>query len=142
MKTSTLLLLAGGVYIAYSVFEAAQFAGTVQVVFLGIDIQSINNIVVKLAVQNITSTSVVVNSMSGTLLLNGDQIATMIDFTPRTVAPNSQTEIDINVVPSVFGILGATVTGENLNFTAQGNVNISGLSTPILPFTLEKSVTM
>lgn len=145
MKTLTAVALAAGGFLLYNAWEAANFANTVQVVFAGVDVQNLNSIVVKIVVQNITNASITVNSMSGNLLLNGDQLASISDFTQRTIAPNSQTEIDVTASPSWLDIFAnvqqlLSTPGSQLNFTADGNINISNL--PMLPFTLDKTISV
>jgi LEA14-like dessication related protein len=145
MKTGTMLLLGGGAYLLYQAFEKAQFANTVNILFQGVTIENLNSIIVKMVVQNITDTTVTVNSMTGTLLLNGNEIANISKFDPQTIASNSQTEIDVKVSPDLGAIVMnftslISTPGSQLNFTAMGNVNLSGL--PILPFNLDKTVTI
>jgi LEA14-like dessication related protein len=145
MKTSTILILGAVAFVAYNAFETAEFAQTVNIIFGGVDIQNLNSWIVKMYVQNITDKSVVVNSMTGVLSLNGDEVANISSFQQVTVLPNSQSEIDVKISPELLSIAGSVVdlvnnTGSQLNFNATGNVNVDGL--PILPFNLDKTVTV
>lgn len=143
MKTANVLLLAGAAFVAWEAFHAVEAVNDINVVFSGVDIKNLNNIVVKIIVQNVTNTGITVNSMTGNLFLDGNQIASLSDFTPRDVVPNGQTEIDVTVSPSWLSLPGNIMslisqTGNILNFEAVGHVNVAGL--PVLPFDLPQTV--
>lgn len=145
MNTGTVLLLGAGGLLLFKAYETGNFANTVDIIFKGVEVQNLNTIVCQLVVNNITDLNVQFKSMSGTLYLNGNQIAGISDFTPRTIASNAQTEIDVRVSPDIFSIISnlqnlLSIPGSKLNFNVQGNVNIEGL--PILPFDLDKTMTV
>lgn len=141
MKTGTLLLVAGGVYLAYRAYELAEGTGTMQVVFKGVQVNSPLNYTVVLTAQNISNSPISVNSMTGNILLNGEQFASISDFTPVSVPANGQVDIPINVAPSLLSLPGDLQQllqngGQTLDFTVQGNINASGF---VLPFNLDKT---
>lgn len=143
MKTSTVLLLAGGAYGLYYISELGLATNTITVVFQGVNFQSLTSVQVNLLIQNITNASVTVNSMTGNLLMNGNQLAALSDFTQRVIPANGQVTVPINVSLSVLSLPGNIIsltqlTGQTIDFTAVGNVNVSGL---ILPFNLDLPVT-
>jgi LEA14-like dessication related protein len=144
MKTSTFLLLGAGAYALYYLGNVGVATNTIQVIFSGVNIKSLTDYVVTMTVQNISNASLTVNAMSGNLLLNGNQVASMSDFTPRVIPAAGQVNIDIEITPNLLDIPSAIqnliqTPGQNLVFTAVGNVNVSGL---VLPFNLDKTITL
>lgn len=144
MKTGTILLLLGGGALVWYYSNLGIAANTVNIVLDSVQFSSIRNFNVILMVQNVSNATVQVNSMSGTIFLNGNTLANMSDFTPRTVNPNSQLPITINVKPD-FLMLGSNIMnlinnpGQTIKFTIEGNANINNL---VLPFSLENDISI
>jgi LEA14-like dessication related protein len=143
MKTSTLLLLAIGGYALYEFTQFGIAANTVNVVFQGLSFNSIDSVTVNLQVQNVSNASVNVNSMTGNLLMNGNQLASLSDFTQRTVPANGEVTVPITVSLSLLSLPGdissiTQLTGQTIDFKVVGNVNVNGL---VLPINLDNPVT-
>lgn len=144
MKTGTIALIGVGAFILYDLSQLSTAVGTVQVLFSGIKINNVVNYTVTLTVQNISNIAVAVNGMTGNVLLNGNELASISDFTVRQVPARGQVDIPVTVTPSLFDLPSniadlLQTSGQNLNFTVDGNVNVNGL---VLPFTLDKAITI
>jgi LEA14-like dessication related protein len=144
MKASEVLLLGAAAYGVIYVTNLGVATGTVNFVLNGVKINSLNDIVITLAVQNVSNANLEVNSMTGDIQLNGVQFANISDFTKRTVLANNQTNIDIHIKPD-FLYLGSSIQAllsmphPVLNFYISGYVNANSL---VLPFNLTKQFTM
>lgn len=143
MKATTVILLASGAYGLYYISQLGLATSTITVVFQGVNFNSLTSLTVNLLVQNITNASVTVNSMTGNLLMNGSQLASLSDFTARVIPANGQVTVPINVSLSLLSLPGDIVsltqlTGQTIDFTVVGNVNVSGL---ILPINLDNPIT-
>lgn len=143
MKTSTIVLLAAAGYGVYYLSQLNMGVDTVNINFAGVQIKSLTDYVVQLNVQNVSNISATVNSLSGNILINGNQLGSISDFSPTTIPANGQINIPVEISPSILSIPGDVQSVMNsggiLNFTAVGNINVAGL---VLPFNLEKSVTL
>lgn len=142
MKTGTLVLLGVGGYLLWDITQNAIAVNTVNIVLQGVQVNSITDYVVTLTVQNVSNISATVNSMTGNILINGNQLASISNFTATTVPANGQINIPVTVQPSLLSLPGDIANiiqnGMNtLNFTVVGNVNVNGL---VLPFTLTQAV--
>jgi hypothetical protein len=143
MKGTTVLLGAAVLYGIYSISQLGLAANTINVVFQGVNFNSLTSLTANMLVQNITNASVTVNSMTGNLLMNGKQLASISDFTQRVIPPNGQVTVPVNVSLSLLSLPGDIISltqlsGQTIDFTATGNTNVSGL---ILPFNLDLPVT-
>ena len=142
MKTGTALLLLGGGALVWYYANLGIAGNTVNIVFDRVNFNSIRNFDVILTVQNVSNATVKINSMTGTVYLNGNSLANISDFTQRTVNPNSQLSIAVNVKPDFLN-LGSNIMAiisdpsAPLRFTIEGNANINNL---VLPFSLENDV--
>ncbi|MGH7954838.1 MAG: hypothetical protein ACREOZ_02635 [Gloeomargaritales cyanobacterium] len=135
MKTGTLIvgvaLLVGLIYFS----NLGNAAGTLQYIIQSVDLRSLTNWRVIIIVQNVSSASLTLNSMAGVVSVNGTPVGNVSNFSgPITIAGNSQTNITVNINPSLLGIgsaiynaiqNGTGTTG--LQFSIQGNVNVNNL---------------
>lgn len=135
MKTGTILLgaalLIGLIYFS----NLGNAAGTLQYIIQSVDVRSLTNWKIVVTVQNVSSSSLMLNSMAGTLSVNGTMIGNISNFSgPTEIVGNGQTNVVVNVNPSLLGIgsalynliqAGTGMTG--LQFTIQGNVNVNNL---------------
>jgi len=141
MKTGSVLLLGIGGYLVVRYFGNLGVAvNTISFILKKVEIKAINNIVVTLTVQNVSNATLSVNSMAGDIFLNGIELASISDFTQRTVPGNSAIDVPINVRPA-YGSLSQQITAllngkTNMDFTIQGNANVNGL---VFPFNLTQS---
>lgn len=139
MKTTNLLLIgAAGLGVWYYTGLGVS-TGTLNLVFSGVKLNSINDWSVILTVQNVGNTALVVNSMSGNILLNNEQLGNISDFTKRTIPGNSQADVEVHIKPQLFNLssqLQNIINNRNapLAFNINGNVNVNNL---VLPFSLD-----
>lgn len=94
-------------------------------------------IIVRLGMLNPSGSSATLNSLVGSLIVKGNEVATIENFTKTIIAPKSKSFIDVTITPSALGVL---TTLKNLfkkggiaNLSAQivGNANIDGVTFPI-----------
>lgn len=149
MKAGTLLLMAGLAFLGYEAWQLAVGTGTMQVILQGVQINSLTNYVVTLTAQNVSDASITINAMTGNILINGNQLATIATtsipgWQPIVIPARGQANIPINVSPDLLS-LPADIQqlinngGQTIDFTVQGDINASGF---VLPFTLDKTVTL
>jgi Late embryogenesis abundant protein len=149
MKPVTIAVLAVGAYLLYQGYEMAAGTGTMQIIFSGLNINGPLNYTATLTIQNISNVPITVNSMTGNILINGNQLASISAFGTAgqpavTVPPNGQTQVNVNVLPSLLSLPGDVAQllsggGQSVDFTAAGNANVSGL---IIPFSVDKVVSV
>jgi len=145
MKNSTALLLAaGGLALIYG-SRVATGVNTVNFVLNGVDLSDITNIKLQFLVQNVSNATGVLNSLSGNITVNGNDLGNISDFNPVTIPPNSQQPINISLRPDLISLpqtIAALIqqngSGNNdLNFEVTGNANVNGI---VLPFDLTKTI--
>ena len=137
MKTGTALLLAGGGLALLYFGKLATAAATYQLVFKNVSIQSATNWVLTFTLQNVSNATLSLNSLAGTVSVNGNQLGniSMFPASPIIVPPNSQIDLPITLSIGLLGIPGivAQVTqqaGNSFDFNVVGNMNINGLVAP------------
>ena|SRR5277367_5641866 len=96
-----------------------------------------NAVSVLIGVQNPTSEGLNLGSISGNLVVNGNSVGNVADFTPVVIAPNAETQIQLLITPNIFGIaanviyqLQQNLTG-GINATLQGTANINNNAVPL-----------
>jgi LEA14-like dessication related protein len=141
MKTSNIVLLGVGGYLVIRYFGNLGVAvNTISFILKTVNIKAVNNIQVILTVQNVSNANLTINSMAGDIMLNGEQFASISDFTQRMVPGNSAIDIPINVRPNYSNLpsyITSMLNGQkNFDFTIQGNANVNGL---VFPFSLTQS---
>lgn len=144
MKTGTVILLAVGGLALYFYSELGITAASMNVVFDSVQIKSVTDYMIGLLIQNVSNSPIYVNSLAGDILVNGNELGNISDFSPITVNPNSQQVVQIEIKPSLLSLPGTVIdlvnnSGGNLNFTATGHMNIDN---QVLPFNVSKSVTV
>lgn len=148
MKAINIILLGALAFLGYQAYELAAGTGTMQVILADVTVQSPLNYLVTLTVQNVSNASITVNSMTGNVLINGGQLAS-ISYLPgagngTVVPPNGQINIPVTASASLLSLPGdiqqlVQSGGQTVDFTVTGNVNASGF---VLPFTLDKTVNL
>jgi hypothetical protein len=90
---------------------------------------------VQIGVQNPTNDSLQLQSLAGTVAINGTTAGNISDFTPALIAPNAQTPITLSYTPSIFGIVSTVVNqlnnGGPINITVNGTANVNGIPLPV-----------
>ena len=144
MKTGTVLLLAAGGLIAFHFLGLGVAGNTFQIVFAGVTPNNVFNYTLAFNVQNVSNTLVNLNSLAGTVFLNGQQVGSVSTFIPQGIPGNSQTPVNLTLDLSAFG-LGTAVyqlvntSGSQMNFEVKGNMNVNGM---VLPFDVTQSITL
>ena len=133
MDDGVLLLLGAG---ALWLSAKARTGKKLQFLPTGVDISG-GGLAVAVGVQNPTNTSLTLNSFAGQVYINGVASGNVSDFTARIIQPNAQTEVVLNLVPSLFGgiqdILNL-VTGsgpDGLALALKGTANVNGIPVPV-----------
>lgn len=95
-----------------------------------------SSIRVVIGVQNPTSASLTLRSVSGSLIVNGNTFGNVSDFQPAILAANSETPVALIFSPSLFGIADTVITALEDGSTAisaslQGIANLDNNALPI-----------
>ena len=90
----------------------------------------------QLLIQNTSNVSFTIYSLSGSVTLNGTMIGNISDFTPVTIAGNSEGYIPLKlrlllltIVQNLINAFGGGAIKENLQVT--GTVNANGIQVPL-----------
>ncbi len=92
---------------------------------------------IQIAAQNPTNQRATINSISGTLYLDGKQISNISSFTQQMILPNSETILTIEARPGLLGIVNiiSDVFGrnksKNYTFRFSGSANVDNIVVPI-----------
>jgi LEA14-like dessication related protein len=104
-------------------FESIKLAGT--------------KIIVRLGMLNPSGSSANLNSIVGSLIINGNEVAIVENFTKVNIAAKSKSFVDLTITPSGLGIL-TTIKSlikkggiKNLSASFVGNANIDGVTVPL-----------
>lgn len=143
MKTQSLFLLALAGIGLYWFAQLGTAGNTAQLIFSGVTVNSPTNFTLHFIVQNISNATVKFNGLTGTVAVNGTVIGNISNFTPITIQPVSQQNLNVNFQPNLLGVASEisqlfTTGNQSLDFTINGNYNIDGF---VLPFNLENAVT-
>jgi LEA14-like dessication related protein len=90
---------------------------------------------VDIGVQNPTNDTLQLNSLAGSVFVNGTIIGNVSDFTPRLITANQQTAIQLTYTPNLLGtaaaILNQVNNGGGIQIAINGAANVNGISLPI-----------
>ncbi|MES2427626.1 MAG: hypothetical protein V4560_11675 [Bacteroidota bacterium] len=144
MKTGTTLLLCAGGVLAVYYSKLLRAAGVVDIVFSGVQLQGITDYVISLMFQNVSNATIVVNSVAGTVYVNGNTLASISDFDQVSIPPNSQQEVKFHVNPSLLTLPGVirdilNMKGSTFVFNIKANANINNI---IVPIDLDETVSI
>lgn len=139
METGEALLLIGG---AVALYEYNQYrAGGNLNFFPGqvtdMSFEGLNPVATaELLIQNTSNVTFTINSLSGSVTLNGTLIGNISDFTPVTIGGNSEGYIPLKlrlltltIVQNLINAFGGGAIKENLVVT--GSVNANGVQVPL-----------
>lgn len=94
-------------------------------------------IIIKLGIQNPSSAGFVLNSVSGTVYIAGNQIANVSTFTPVTIMPNWETVVPLvvrvgilDVVSNALALFQGAITQKS-PIRLMANVNVNDLVVPV-----------
>jgi LEA14-like dessication related protein len=115
-----------------------------EIVFDGISFQSITSYTISIKVQNVSNATLVLNSLTGVVSINGNDLGNVSSFQTVEVAPNSEQVINIKMDLSLLGIPGLIQNVINsvrgtYTFELKGHANVNNL---LLPFDLTNEITI
>ena len=133
MKTSTVVLIGLGAAAVWYYANLGVAANTINFVVGNVNFDGLTTLTVNLTAQNVSNVDLKVSSMSGTVFMNGSTFANISDFTPVTVAANSQMNIPIVVKISVLSLgsnIMSLINSGSADFSVHGNANVNGMPIP------------
>jgi hypothetical protein len=140
-NSNNALLLVAAVVVGFYLWTSAGTLNNLQFVPKGIGVQGAGFSLV-LGVQNPTSNALKFSSLAASLNVNGSPVGNVSDFTPVTIAPNSETDITLMVIPNVFGVASGIINladgnegSGNFQSALVGTANVNGAALPVnIPF--------
>lgn len=145
MKTSTILLLAGGALALFYFGNLAQAGNVLQYYIAAVDFTGLTTGRITLMVQNPSNASIDLNSMAGSITVNNATLGNISNFQGAQIPANSQAPVVVQVALSLGTVLGTlfqALTQPNgatpLNFVISGNANINAGT--IIPFSINQTV--
>ena len=94
-------------------------------------------IILRLGMLNPTGNDAKFNSMVADVFIKGNQVATIENFNPVMIKPQTKTFVDLTITPTGLGILNTIKTltqkggFKNLNLKIKGTTNVDGISLPL-----------
>ena len=139
-STNSLLLVAA-VVAAYYLWTSAGTINSLQFIPKGIAVQG-SGFSLVLGVQNPTNNAINFSSLAASLNVNGSPVGNVSSFTPVTIAPNSETDINLLVLPNAFGIASGIINlaegnegSGNFSSSLSGTASVNNTALPInIPF--------
>lgn len=139
MDSGTILLLLLGGLSIYEYSQLGVAAANVQILFDGVQINSLSNLSVTIIVQNVSNANIVLNSMTLDISMNGVDLgnASLFPVTPIVIQSNTEQPVTIQFSPNWLTIPGAIMdiinSGDTskMNFNATGTANINNLPLPV-----------
>jgi LEA14-like dessication related protein len=136
------LWIAGGLLGVYYISQLSVGLSNVQFNVEDVEIKSLSDILVTMNIQNVSGATATVNSLTGNILLNGNQLAAISDFKSVLVPGNGQVNLPIDVNLSIFGLPQVVQNlfaggGNQLNFSVVGAANVDGV---VIPFNQTKTI--
>jgi hypothetical protein len=130
LKTNTIILLGVLGAIGYFLYSRARAVGGLIFLPRGLSAGS-GSIQIMMGVQNPSDVPVPISSFAGNLVVNGSAIGAVSDFVPTVIAPNSETQITLNVAPNIFGVVNGAINmikngTQQFKAVLQGTVNVGG----------------
>jgi len=130
------ILIAGAIFgVGYYLYRKKTLGTNARFSFDAIKLSG-TNIIVTLGILNPVSSSALLKSMVGDLIINGNIIATGSTFDAVTIKPNTKTQFNITFVPSGTGLLSTLKNiiksgFKNIKAKFVGTANINGFNMPI-----------
>jgi hypothetical protein len=136
-NSSNALLLVAAVVVGFYLWSSAGTLNNLQFIPKGIAVQG-SGFSLILGVQNPTSTAISFGSLAASLNVNGSGVGNVSNFTPTTIAANSETDINLLVLPNAFGLASGIINladgnegSGNFSSSLTGTANINGVPVPI-----------
>jgi hypothetical protein len=141
-SSATPLVIGGVAFLAWYFWTRAAALQSLIFIPRGLGVQGAG-ISLQIGVQNPTGAALALNSLFGSLLIQGQPVGNVSDIQPQLIAPNSESVITVLVTPNLFGIAAGVIDQLDGNegtrkFSAamQATANINGIPVPVnLQFT-------
>jgi LEA14-like dessication related protein len=137
VSSQTWLLIAAAGGLAWYFFSRAQTLSNLIFVPRGIGTVA-GGVSVRLGVQNPTANPIQLNSLAGSLVINGNAVGNVSSFLPVTIAPNAETVLDLTIIPNMFGAASQVLNliegnefNTKLNPSLQGTANVNNIAVPL-----------
>ena len=140
MKAKNFIILAAGAAAIYLLLGKKRLASATQFSLekLGIDLRN-KKIKIGLGANNPTNATATINSIVGSLYVDGNQIATIESFAKNTIQPNAKSIVNLDLKPTLAGIWvtlknvikSKGKTAKALRATFVGSANVDGVNFPI-----------
>lgn len=130
-------------YFGYELWQKYEAGSNLQVNLQNVDLSGFPNVKVNLSVMNITSTPLTVDSIAGSLIVNGVPLGNFESSQTVTLQPNALTPYSISFNTSLLNLPNAVLQvinqlGGALNFVINGAANVDGIPTPV-PFNVNQN---
>lgn len=133
----TPLLIAAAAFGAWWFWSRANALSSLIFIPKGVGVQG-GGLNLILGVQNPTGAAIQLNSLAGSIQVNGSNLGNVSDFSPVVIAPNSETDIPLYLTANVFGIAGSLLGqldgnegAGNFNANLVGTANINNIPVPV-----------
>lgn len=136
MRQNTVILLVLAAAVGYWAYTKYGAVTNLQFVPRGITASG-TGFQVALGVQNTSNVGVQYNSFAGSLIVNGSNVANVTDFQPVAIAPNAETDLQINITANLLGLASQALSQIQNGFTGiqsavlQGTANVGGSQYPV-----------
>jgi hypothetical protein len=136
-NTATPLLIGAAAIAAWWFFSRANTLNSLIFIPKGVGVQGAGlNLV--LGVQNPTGSAIQLNSIAGSVNVNGSPIGNVSNFSPIVIQPNAETDVPLYLTANLFGLAGGVINqldgneGSG-NFTASlsGTANVNNIPVPV-----------
>lgn len=136
MKAGEWILIGIGAFVVWNLTGLARAANVLQVVFKGVSVSGLTSLKITLTIQNPSNATLQINSMVGTITVNGNELGNISTFNQVTVLPNSQQDVIIDLG---IGILDLPAVIQNViqqplqsyDVSVTGTANVNGIMIPI-----------
>jgi LEA14-like dessication related protein len=136
MRQNTVILLVLAAAVGYWAYTRYGAVTNLQFVPRGISLSG-SGFQITLGVQNTSNVGLQYNSFAGSLQVNGANVASVQDFQPVAIAPNAESDLQINVTPNLLGLASQALSQIQNGVTGiqsavlTGTANIGGAQYPV-----------
>lgn len=135
-NNNTLLLVGGGVAAWYLL---SRYSTIKNLLFVPRGIAVVGGAIsVILGVQNPTSNSLAFQALSGSLVVNGNNVGNVASFQPLIILPNAETQIQLLITPNLLGIGSGILNliegnpgSSSFSASLQATANINNTAVPV-----------
>jgi hypothetical protein len=136
-SNTTPLFIAAAAFAAWWLFSRANALNSLIFIPKGIGVQS-GGLNLILGVQNPTGSAIQLNSLAGSINVNGSPIGNVSNFSPQIIAPNQETDVPLYLSANLFGIAGSVINqldgnegSGNFRANLTGTANVNNIPVPV-----------